>query len=122
LLRLDLTQYDADTSGSVQQQFTVLTYNTSSVFNSADTNQCFLLQDWGTAAQLSIVLTNNMTFAVGGGSSATNFFTINYDDLANGSTASITLTAVPEPGTASLLGLIGVAFLVRRLRRRTQKT
>jgi uncharacterized membrane-anchored protein len=28
------------------------------------------------------------------------------------------LTAVPEPGTASLLGLIGVAWLVRRIRRR----
>ncbi|MCX7008137.1 MAG: autotransporter-associated beta strand repeat-containing protein, partial [Kiritimatiellaeota bacterium] len=60
-------------------------------------------------------LTNNMQFSVVGGGSATNLFTINYDDLANG---VITLTAVPEPGTASLLGLIGVAFLVRRLRRR----
>ncbi|MCX7008990.1 MAG: PEP-CTERM sorting domain-containing protein, partial [Kiritimatiellaeota bacterium] len=60
-------------------------------------------------------LTNNMQFSVVGGGSTTNLFTINYDDLANG---VITLTAVPEPGTASLLGLIGVAFLVRRLRRR----
>ncbi|TAN36825.1 MAG: PEP-CTERM sorting domain-containing protein, partial [Verrucomicrobia bacterium] len=25
----------------------------------------------------------------------------------------ITLTAVPEPGTASLLGLVGVAFFMR---------
>ncbi|MCX7007447.1 MAG: autotransporter-associated beta strand repeat-containing protein, partial [Kiritimatiellaeota bacterium] len=61
-------------------------------------------------------LTNNMQFSVvGGSSSVTNLFTINYDDLANG---VITLTAVPEPGTASLLGLVGLAFLVRRLRHR----
>ncbi|MCX7006826.1 MAG: PEP-CTERM sorting domain-containing protein, partial [Kiritimatiellaeota bacterium] len=60
-------------------------------------------------------------FGVSGGLlNTTNFFRINYDALANGDPGGsmITLTAVPEPGTASLLGLIGVAFLVRRLRRR----
>ena len=64
-----------------------------------------------------ITLTNGAVFAVTGGSATTNFFKINYDDVANGGDV-ITLAAVPEPGTASLLGLVGVAFLVRRLRNR----
>ncbi|TAN38572.1 MAG: PEP-CTERM sorting domain-containing protein, partial [Verrucomicrobia bacterium] len=47
-----------------------------------------------------------------GNLTTTNQFIINYDDLANGGHV-ITLTAVPEPGTASLLGLAGVAFFMR---------
>ena len=66
-----------------------------------------------------LVWSNGLTFAVSGGTGTNNLFQITYDDLANGQNViTLTATAVPEPGTASLLGLIGVAWLVRRLRRR----
>jgi hypothetical protein len=69
------------------------------------------------------LLTNGMYFTVAGGNAGTTVFKINYDTLANGegSGSMIVLTAIPEPGTASLLGLVGLAFLVRHLRRRFQK-
>jgi autotransporter-associated beta strand protein len=82
-----------------------------------DTNQWFKLYDPGQSWNGQL-LTNGLTFSVVGGNAATNIFTINYDEdfLANGG-HMVTLTAVPEPGTASLLGMMGVAWLIRRLRR-----
>ncbi|MCX7010294.1 MAG: autotransporter-associated beta strand repeat-containing protein, partial [Kiritimatiellaeota bacterium] len=114
LLRLDLTHY----TFTPNQIYVVMDYSGTS-FSVTDQSQLFTLQDFGPSAQASILLTNNMTFAVSGGLSTTNFFQINYDTLANGLPGSqITLTAVPEPGTASLLGLVGVAWLIRRIRRK----
>ncbi|MCX7007405.1 MAG: autotransporter-associated beta strand repeat-containing protein, partial [Kiritimatiellaeota bacterium] len=118
LLRLDLTQY----TFVANQTFVVVNY-TNTAFTVTNPSQWFTLQDFGPSAQSGQVLSNDLTFGVSGGLlNTTNFFRINYDALANGDPGGsmITLTAVPEPGTASLLGLVGVAFLVRRLRRRTQ--
>jgi autotransporter-associated beta strand protein len=81
------------------------------------TNQWFTLNDVS-GPMHGWVLTNGVTFAVNGGSGATNLFTINYDDLANGGNVITLSAAIPEPGTASLLALAGLAFLARRLRRR----
>ena len=80
-----------------------------------DPSQWFTLNDAG-GPNNGLVWTNGETLAVSGGTGTNNLFTINYDDLANGGNV-ITLTAVPEPGTLSLLSLAGIAWLVRRIRR-----
>jgi hypothetical protein len=76
------------------------------------------LNDVGSASN-GMLWAEGTVVPVVGGMSSTNFFKINYDDIANGH--AITVTAIPEPGTASLLGLVGLAFLLRHLRRRFQK-
>ncbi|MES2476398.1 MAG: autotransporter-associated beta strand repeat-containing protein [Verrucomicrobiota bacterium] len=61
-------------------------------------------------------LTDEDTFTAGGG-----LWRINYDDTSaglNGGSQSkfVTITAVPEPSSAALLGLVGAAMLLRRRR------
>jgi autotransporter-associated beta strand protein len=114
-LKLDLTNY-AFVYGT---KHTLVDYTSSLGFDYNDANQLFKISDNGpndgaTWANLSVVE------VLGGTTTSNMFFRINYDDLANGEsgTKGITLTAIPEPGTASLLGLVGLAWLVRRIRRR----
>jgi autotransporter-associated beta strand protein len=113
-LKLNLAAY----SLSVGAKLTILDWTTAAGFSPTDAAQWFTLNDVG--ANNGVVWTNGVTLTVDGGTGASNLFTINYDDLANGvaGTHAITLTTVPEPGTASLLGLAGVVFLFRRLRTR----
>jgi len=94
-------------------------YSAATGYDSSDPSQWFTLND-SLGPNDGLVWSNGLTFAVCGGTSTTNYFEINYDGLANGlgQPSTVTLTVVPEPGTASLLGLIGVAWLVRRIRRR----
>jgi autotransporter-associated beta strand protein len=114
-LQLNLAAY----SFAVGSTITLVDYSTATGFNSGDPAQWFTLND-ALGPNDGLVWSNGLILAVSGGTSTTNLFQINYDGLANGlgQPSTITLTAVPEPGTASLLGLIGVAWLVRRIRRR----
>jgi len=114
-LQLNLANYDPAVAPS---KLVLVDWTSGGIWNGStgyDTNQLFRLLDPGYAWS-GMVLSNGMTFSVVGGNTTTNMFTINYDDIANGN--QITLTAVPEPGTASLLGMVGVAWLFRRLRQR----
>ena len=112
-ISLNLAAYSF-VQGSV---FTIVDY-TGTLFDPNNPNNWLTLND-GIGPNSGLVWTNWTTVAVYGGTGTNNFFHINYDALANGENV-ITLTAVPEPGTASLLGLIGVAWLVRRIRRRNR--
>ena len=100
LLQLNLASY----SCSAGQIITLVDYTGSSGFNATAPAQWFTLNDNG--LNNGLVWSNGVTLAVNGGTATPNLFTINYDDVANVGHA-ITLTAVPEPGTASLIGLLG---------------
>ncbi len=98
--------------------YTLVVWGGAAGFNPLDSAQWLTLYD-PTGPSNGVLWAQGATLAVVGGTGSNNFFRINYDDVANGH--AITLTSVPEPGTASLLGLVGLAFLVRHLRRRFQK-
>ena len=95
--------------------YTLVVWGGAAGFNPLDSAQWLTLSDVGSASNGQLWL-QGATMPVVGGSGTTNLFALNYDDVANGH--AITLTAVPEPGTASLLVLTGLAFLARHLRRR----
>jgi len=108
-LHLNLANYSY-TYGTV---YTIVDY-TGAQFDPNNANNWFTINDQGT--NNGVVFANYTSLTLDGGSGSNYWFHISYDGIANGQ--QITLTAVPEPGTASLLGLIGVAWLVRRIRRR----
>jgi autotransporter-associated beta strand protein len=114
LLKLNLAAYSF-VGGA---DYTLVVWGGASGFNPLDSAQWLTLSDVGSASN-GLLWIQGATMPVVGGSGTTNLFTINYDDVANGH--AITLTAVPEPGTASLLALTGLAFLARHLRRRFQQ-
>lgn len=114
LLQLNLANY----SFVYGLKITVLDYTGATGFSATDPSQWFTLNDVGGLSN-AVVWAQDAVLPVNGATGSNNFFRINYDDIANGGHA-ITLTAIPEPGTASLLGLIGAAWLVRRIRRRVQ--
>ena len=112
LLKLDLRAYSLVAGAS----YTLVDWTGASDFDPLNAAQWLTLMDVGGPSN-GVLWAQGMMLPVVGQSGSTNLFTINYgDNLANGH--KITLTAVPEPGTASLLGLVGVAWLVRRIRRR----
>ena len=117
-LTLNLASYNWQTAPSSM----VLVDWTAAGYAGFDTNSVFILND-PLSPDNGMILTNMEHFFAVGGSGATNDFFINYDDLANGlpGTSAITLNVVPEPGTASLLGLVGVVFVVRRFLRNRKK-
>ncbi|TAN37047.1 MAG: hypothetical protein EPN23_06990 [Verrucomicrobia bacterium] len=114
LLKLDLTDWTPPVSSG-----TIVLYD--NIFAGASgfdgTNNVFQLSDWGTGANSAQLLTNGASFwAVGGGTNGPITFTMHYD-LNNDGTVNdigLTYTVIPEPGAASLLGLVGVAFFMRR--------
>jgi autotransporter-associated beta strand protein len=114
MLSLNLAAYSF-VQGS---EYSLVVWGGASGFNPLDSAQWLTLSDVGGPSN-GVLWAQGATLAVNGGTGSNNFFKINYDDVANGH--AITLTSVPEPGTASLLGLVGLAFLVRHLRRRFQK-
>ena len=109
-LKLNLAAY----SYSYGSVITIVDYN-GAILNPDDPANWFTLNDIG--ANTNQLWANHDVFVVNGGTGSNNYFRINYNDIANG-VNTITLTAVPEPGTAALLGLVGAAWLVRRIRRR----
>lgn len=113
-LKLQLASY-AFVSGVT---ITLLDWSAATGFDPVNPAQWFTLNDAG--LNNGLVWTNGATFAVDGGTGSNNFFQINYNDLANGGHA-ISLTAVPEAGTASLFALIGAAWLVQRFYRRRRQ-
>ncbi len=116
-LKLNLAAY----SYSYGTLITLIDYNGALGYNADDPAQWFTLNDFGGDYDNQQLL-NDMTYGIKGGTGSNNFFHISYNAVANGLPNSITLTAVPEPGTASLLGLMGVAWLVRQLRRRQTRS
>lgn len=111
LLQLNLANYEF----SAGQTITLVNYTGATGFTAGDPGQWFTLNDVGGLSN-GVVWAENTWMPINGGTGSNNFFRINYDDIANGH--AITLTAVPEPGTASLFGLVGLVWLVRRIRRR----
>ena len=112
-LKLNLAAY----SYSYGTVITIMDYNGASGYDAGDMAQWFTLNDVGGGNNNTLLL-NDTTYGIWGGTGTNNYFHISYNDVANGLPNTITLTAVPEPGTASLLGLVGAAWLVRRIRRR----
>ncbi len=112
-IKLNLSTYSL-VQGSA---YTLVVWGGASGFNPLDSAQWLTINDTGVSN--GVLWAEGTVAPIVGGTGSNNFFRINYDDVANGH--AITLTSVPEPGTASLLGLVGLAFLVRHLRRRFQK-
>ncbi len=110
-LKLNLAAYSYSYGTVIQ----IVDYNGVSGFDPDNPANWFTLNDLG--PNTNQLWANHDVFGVNGGTGSNNYFRINYNDIANG-VNTITLTAVPEPGTAALLGLVGAAWLVRRIRRR----
>lgn len=114
-LKLNLAAY----SFAMGSTITLVDWTTASTgLNKNDPAQWFTLNDVGGPSN-NVVWAQGATLAVLGSGSSNILFQIDYDGLANGQlgTHAINLTMVPEPGTASLLGLVAFVWLARRLRR-----
>ena len=110
LLRLDLNSYTAEAG-------VIVLYVNLGASSFDGTSQYFALSDPG-ADNDGLALYNGTRFYALGSGGATNEFTISYDYNSDNQTFGtgndIALTVIPEPGTMSLMVILGAAFWVCR--------